>query len=264
MKLTKTIIPIIGSTETGNPCPVGSGILLAVGSERFLITAAHVLDENKITSLYLPGESELIEISGPARQSRPPKNDRSLDHLDTAYVHLSDEIVCRISKVFWFLSPEFIDVSDVSTEGKHYMFTGYPHKAIEPSRRKRKISAQLHSYTDLASGGEVYARVNANPDLNIVINFDAKQAKDENGRTVTPKERRGMSGGGVWNAVSGPRVLGMPNVRLCGVAIEHHKKHKCLVATKINFVLESIRADFPALSELLPVSETLDVVMGDS
>jgi len=264
MKLTNTIIPIIGSDEDGEPCPVGSGILFGVGNERFLITAAHVLDENKLTTLYLPGESELVELAGPGRQSTPPKNNRLLDHLDAAYLHLSSDIVCRINKIYWFLPPQLVDMDDASVAGDHYMFTGYPHKAIVPLYGTRKISAQLHSYTDRACGAETYAQVNADPVSNIVINFDAKQAKDGNGRIVTPKERRGMSGGGVWSASKVSQVVGLPNARLCGVAIEHKKKQKCLVATKINFVLESIRFDFPALSHLLPVSETLDVVMKDN
>jgi hypothetical protein len=263
VKLTNTIIPILGSTEQGQPCPVGSGILLGVGKERFLITAAHVLDENKITTLYLPGNAELIELSGQSRQSKPPENNRDLDTLDTAYIHLSGDIVSRINQGYWFLPPQLVDINDISTLGKHYMFTGYPHKALGTAYRTRKIVGQLHSYTDRASDAAVYAEVNANPTSNIAINFDAKRAKDDKGRTVTPKERQGMSGGGVWNFSDGAQLPGLPKIRLCGVAIEHHKKGKCLVATKINFVLESIRFDFPALSQLLPTSMTLEVVVED-
>ena len=263
VKLTTTIIPILGSTERGKPCAVGSGILLAVGNERFLITAAHVLDENKVTTLYLPGNSELVELSGPSRQSKPPENKRGLDRFDTAYIQLSGDIVSRINKVYWFLPPQLVDMNDVSTPGKFYMFTGYPHKALGVVYGTRKIAGQLHSYADHASEAGIYTHVDANPTSNIVINFDEKRVQDGNGRIVTPKERQGMSGGGVWNFNGGPQLPGVPKIRLCGVAIEHHKKHKCLLATKINFVLESIRSDFPGLSQFLPISETLEVVIED-
>jgi len=263
VKLTNTIIPILGSTERGKPCSVGSGILFGVGNERFLITAAHVLDENKITTLYLPGNSELVELSGQSRVSKPPQNNRELDHLDTAYVRLSEQIVSHLNRVYWFLPPQLVDVNDVSTPGKHYMFTGYPHKAVGAVYGTRKIAAQLHSFTDHASEVAKYAEVDATPAANILINFDEKRVKDEKGRAVTPKERQGMSGGGVWNIGAGPHQAGLPKTRLCGVAIEHHKKQKCLVATKINFALESIRSDFPNLSHHLPVSETLEVVVED-
>jgi len=263
VKLTNTIIPILGSTERGKPRSIGSGILFGVGHERFLITAAHVLDENKITALYLPGNSELVELAGQSRVSKPPQNKRELDHLDTAFVRLSGEIVSRLNSVYWFLPPQLADMNDVSIPGKHYMFTGYPHKAVGPVYGTRKIAAQLHSFTDRAAEVAKYAEVDATPAANIVINFDEKRVKDEKGRTVTPKERQGMSGGGVWNIGAGARLPGLPNIRLCGVAIEHHKKQKCLVATKINFALESIRSDFPSLSKFLPVSETLEVVIED-
>lgn len=263
VKLTNTIIPILGSTERGQPCAVGSGILIGVGNERFLITAAHVLDENKITTLYLPGNSELVELSGPSRQSKPPEHNRNLDRFDTAYIHLSGDIVSRINQVYWFLPPQLVDMNDVSTPGKHYMFTGYPHKALGTVYGTRKIAGQLHSYTDRASETAIYTQVDAAPTSNIAINFDVKRVKDDKGRTVTPKERQGMSGGGVWNFNESPQIPGLSKIRLCGVAIEHHKKQKCLLATKINFVLESIRSDFPALAKFLPNSTTLEVVIED-
>lgn len=233
------------------------------GCERFLVTAAHVLDENKITTLYLPGDSELVVVSGHARQSRAPNGDRGLDRFDTAYIHLSEEIVSRISRVFWFLPTQMVDVNDISVPGKHYQFSGYPHKAIREVYGARKINAQLHTYTDLASEDAVYADVDANPASNIVIHFDAKKARDATGKKVIPKERQGMSGGGVWNYCEQSQVQGLPKIRLCGVAIEHHRKHKCLVVTRINYLIESIRFDFPDLSQFLPISDTLDVLMKD-
>lgn len=261
VKLTNTIVPILGSTEHGEPRAVGSGILFGAGDERFLITAAHVLDENKTTTLYLPGNSELVELSGPSRQSRAPENNRDLDRIDTAYIHLSGDIVSRINQVYWFLPPQLVDMSDVSMAKKYYMFTGYPHKALGKVYGTRKITGQLHTYTDRASDPAVYTQVDVDPTSNIAINFDAKRVKDDKGRTVIPKERQGMSGGGVWNFNDSPQNPGLPNIRLCGVAIEHHKKYKCLLATRINFAIESIRSDFPALSPLLPISRTIQIVI---
>ncbi len=51
--------PIYGATGKGDPDHIGSCILLEVDGEQFLLTAAHVLDHNQNTSLYLGGD-ELI------------------------------------------------------------------------------------------------------------------------------------------------------------------------------------------------------------
>lgn len=45
--------PIYGATERGVPDHIGSGLLLELPEGRFLLTAAHVLDDNDKTSLYL-------------------------------------------------------------------------------------------------------------------------------------------------------------------------------------------------------------------
>lgn len=264
LTLANTIILIVGSDERGTPCPVGSGVLFRVENESFLITAEHVLDDNEASTLYLPGNSEMVELSGLARNSRPLENNRDLDHFDTAYMHLSGDIVSRINEVYWFLPPELVDMNDDSTLGQEYAFTGYPHKAVKPVSGTRQLASQIHSYTCIGSETALYANVGANPKTNIVVNFDPKRILDGNGIMARPKNCAGMSRGGVWNSSGRQPLPELPNARLCGVAFEHHKKQKCLVATKINMTVEAIRSDFPDLSDSLPSSETVKVIIGDS
>jgi hypothetical protein len=99
--------------------------------------------------------------------------------------------------------------------------------------------SQLHSYTDTAVGNAIYKKLGLDPASHMAINFDAKRAKDANGMIVVPKDRRGMSGGGVWNGKDGVDSQGLPNTRLCGLVIEHHRDYRCLVGVKINLIDQS-------------------------
>lgn len=204
----------------------------------------------------------MIELVGPGRGS-PADGDRDKDRHDSSYVRVSNEIACRINKALWFLPPQLVDMNDVTTSGKNYLFTGYPHTAVKKEYLRRHVVSQLHSYADKAVENEIYGKLGLDPASHIAINFDAKRAKDANGMIVVPKDRRGMSGGGVWNGKDGVDSQGLPNTRLCGLAIEHHRDYRCVVGVKINIIVESIRHDFPELTDFLPRSSTLDVQIED-
>lgn len=229
MKLMNIVVPVIGEADGGKPRLVGSGILIVIANEHFLITAAHVLDENAISNLYLPSRNGFVMISGNSSRTSAPNGNRKIDRYDLAYVHLSEEIIQAIHSNFWFLPVSLVDLDTVPTEGMHYMFIGYPHKAVQIKFGTSKVVAQIESYIDKVSHESVIRKANADPNCHIVIHFDAKKAKDSSGNLITPKDRLGMSGGGVFTCVPGRDGDGVPNMWLCGVGIEHQSKNKCLV-----------------------------------
>lgn len=259
MKLMHVVIPLLGETNNGKPRPVGSAVLLEIAGQHFLLTAAHVLDENDITPLYLPGKSGFVALHGNSKRTVAPEGDRDLDRYDLGYVHLPDNVLESIPAPYWFLPIPLVDVDCVPTQGQRFIFTGYPHKAVTAKYGTTKVHAQIESYTDQVCPPSLIQRAEADPNCHIVIHFDRKRARDSDGRIVTPKERTGISGGGVWTGQPGVSSKGLPNLRLCGIMIEHGKKNQCMIATRIVGVLEMIRRGFPQLSSAIPRSKTLAV-----
>jgi hypothetical protein len=61
-KFETAVRPIYGSNDLARPEHIGSSTLLRINYVPHLLTAAHVVDWNKHTSIYVAGENNLVEI----------------------------------------------------------------------------------------------------------------------------------------------------------------------------------------------------------
>ena len=240
MEIRQTIVPILGESEKGEPCPVGSGVLISIEGRNWIVTAAHVLDEAEFGNLYLGGERDLLILEGDFFKSSLPPTGRKDDRIDLGYVCV-DSVSDGLSKNFCFL-PEFhTETTHQTEEGRNYLFTGYPHKGVKLKKPERKVAPLLHSFESKGIELLRYGAMGLDPRAHIAIGFNAKRAKNRDGKIETPKDQRGTSGGGVWIAGSGS--VGTADVvpRLVGLVIEHRRSEKALVATKIGPLISKIR-----------------------
>jgi hypothetical protein len=85
------------------------------------------------------------------------------------------------------------------------------------------------------------------------IDFDPKRMVARTERIRTPSAPHGVSGGGVFRIGTWEEIItGTNDGRLVAIAIEFHKRERCLVGTRIAFPLEMIRAAFTHLSPKIP------------
>src|SRR5687767_811624 len=87
--------PIYGVDDRSVPYLIGSGTLMDVGAQTFLVTAAHVLDANSRTTLYLPG-NPIVPIRGRAVKTQAPTAGRDTDTIDLAIVALAAGVVDQV------------------------------------------------------------------------------------------------------------------------------------------------------------------------
>src|SRR5215210_833552 len=80
-RVAKYVVPIYGTDERHERYVVGSGVLMRVHGHGFLMTAAHVLDENRRaqTNIEVPGRGALLPIGGQAMKSPLPASGRRDD-----------------------------------------------------------------------------------------------------------------------------------------------------------------------------------------
>jgi hypothetical protein len=106
------VCPIYGIDSRDRPQLIGSAIPFRVAAHSFLLTAAHVLDENKQTTLYVGGVETLVPLAGSSHRVRAPNASRQNDKLDFGFVDISDTPPHQWSR-YRFTTPEDLDLDDI-------------------------------------------------------------------------------------------------------------------------------------------------------
>jgi hypothetical protein len=244
MKILDAVVPLFGISDKSTPRLVGTGFLIAHEDHRLVVTAAHVADEQSDLPLLVPAVNGVLrEIAAPAIKTCAPKGDRDLDKIDIAFWDLPSDVSAEIERARWFLPTLLLQPGVLSTASHQYSFVGYPHKGTNTIYRTTRIRSEPESFTGKCVSEPVLASVGASPDKNIAIEFDYKLVQFGK-RLVVPKDRRGMSGGPVFALTNGAGLEEIPKVRIIGVAIEHHKAQRLLLATRIDLLLQMLAEHF--------------------
>lgn len=226
--------PIYGATDDGRPDHLGSAVLLRLAEGPFMMTAAHNLDWNKTTSLYLGvGKAELLELD--ATVTVVPDSGRDDDVYDFAIARLPGPLVAALGVV------NFVDEADISksvadTVGRSYTSLGYPNsKNRTPRYFDKSVTPFIATYT---SNGVAMDRLGPDyaAETHILIDFAFKFSRDETGKRVRSIKPNGFSGGAVIDLgrLSDPeRLSEPPDPKLIGLFIEAHRVERAIVATRI-------------------------------
>jgi hypothetical protein len=124
-RILERVCPIYGINARRQHQLIGSSVLLSVASRSFLLTAAHVLDKNRDSSLYIAGSADIVALAGSSSRSGSPTGNRDDDRLDFGFVDISGTPSGQWSR-FRFLTPADLDVDDIPTEETLYAFVGFP------------------------------------------------------------------------------------------------------------------------------------------
>lgn len=249
---------VYGVDDKSLPYLVGSGTLLEVHGRYFLITAAHVLDENGRTNLYLPG-IPLVEVVGAGVKTQAPLNNRKNDSIDLGIIEIDASAAKRVLGVR-AITPSDIATDDVPKRLTSYGFVGCPSSKNKP-RPGRKLQVTSNFLGVLPAKVERYAEIGAEPILHFAGEFDRSRVVDRKHEHVAAPDPEGMSGGGVWRVGSYAEIdSGRAEPKFIGVGIEHHKHEKLLLGVRVAFVIASLAAHVPELKPLLPeIPKTLRI-----
>lgn len=246
----QSVLPIYGSTPNGSPEHIGSCIALRLDGDPYLLTAAHVLDWNKESSLYI-GHEELRLISMEFSATAKPNGDRNADRFDFALGKIPDCDIHALGGVK-FITEEQTDRSAGHVPGRTYTSIGYPNsKNKKVDNRNKNIKAVLFQHTGIVKvDAELVQRLGISGSDHILISQNAKYSKDASGRKVASVKLNGMSGGAVINLgnLADPNVMAGctdPTPLLAGLFIEFYKDHGTIVATKLDTILKARETMFP-------------------
>lgn len=242
----KTVRPIYGSTKHEKPYHIGSCILIKVNNTPYLITAAHVIDHNEITTLYVLGKSDLIQIEAESLITKSSTGNREDDKLDFSILPLSEDIVKKLGAVI-FLDESSLLYDAPINNGRLYLALGFPNsknKKINNMENKVPHNPFVYSST-LTTDKKIFSEVGADENHHYLLDFCSKYSRDENNNKVNSIAPKGASGGGLFfiEGLNSPESY-RPNVqctgKLVGILIENHKKQKVIMATKISVVINAL------------------------
>lgn len=249
-KFAPAIRPIYVSTAAARPVHLGSGVFLKIDDVPHLLTAAHVIDSIKHSSLYIAGETHLTEIDAEFQVTKADNRDD--DQYDFAFAIIPEPMAAKLGDVT-YISDKEISAMPVRTTGHVYMALGYPNsqnKKIDHTKRHIDTVIWPYAATVLSDpdATALAASIKISGEDHVFIKFDKKRSRDvRTGKIVNSLKPTGISGGALIDLgnVADLDHFAEPGTgggRLVGLLIEHRAKYKAMVATRMTTIIGAIRS----------------------
>lgn len=244
-------VALFNASERGGPSHVGCGVLLAINSSRFILTAAHVVDDLDPKGTLLMGEGAFVPFSGQIRYNALQDcQSRKEDTIDVAVILLAPQ--CNAIPGKTPLTIGDLNVRDWMQPAPNHMLLGFPESKTRVDAQLRTVKAGL---VRLISGTVPASERTSTSGLSdrehVVIAADRSEVMGDFGPRTPPKFD-GMSGCGLWSLRNDNDLRMAQDSRLVAVFTEVANRHRVAVGTRVFFHIELIRACWPHLSSELP------------
>ena len=258
-KLLKFISAIYRVDNVDNPEQFGTGVLLVIHDHYFLVTAAHVLDDNTGSTLYIPGNQsgKLEMLTGGSFRSVADGGNRDNDRTDVGVVALKSDLVDKIG-CDSFLPVSMTDVDDIGKAGEIYIAMGYPAtKNTKVNLVEKTFKRHVISCTANILPGKDLEKIGVSSASHLLLGFDKKHVKNTQGKDMTAPDPYGISGGPLWRFDIYTKQN--PASRLVGILIEWRKEVKGMLAVRIPVLIAGMAVRYPQLKSFLPQTTTVNV-----
>lgn len=232
---------------------VGSGVLISLFDDIFLLTAAHVTDLKATGELYIPGRSQIVPINGHfAHNPIPSGSKRTEDRLDSSYFRLALDLRANLHQSIRPLLPDDLDPFDRPSERDYYTFVGYPW------RKSKQCGTSQESERFTFSGEivphRVYERFGYSTESHFLIRFRRNKAFSSRYRSLGASPHpQGISGGAIF---AWPKEVDnepdIPPLKLVGICHTYIAEEHLMVGTHVGVYLCAIQNNNPHL----PIFET--------
>jgi hypothetical protein len=261
------LIYLCGPDQVLHPC--ATGLLFGAGALRFLVTAAHVLDENFFRSendfcdLVTYGQGEAVIFRGESfRTTIPNGRTRNDDPLDVGFIRLDAETVAQIGEDR-FLSPANVDLNDTGAFPALYGALGYParhNQTIEPGNEFQN-NPFAFSYTAQLRSAQEHEALGISMASHLLLAASNNKGRRAAGFKAKIPDLHGMSGGGLWRYTEYGQVANTRAPCLLGVLIAHRRRTGNILAARMGLLFEGLRRAYPELNEFLPHTTLADITV---
>jgi hypothetical protein len=249
------VIPLFEEDDRGRPLVRGSGCVLRLGGESFLLTAGHVLfDPKPATNLYtfvqrhvVPLNGEMIAAAAAEIEGRPS------DKYDLGIVRLEGDLLPAT-----YVLPSGMSSTPRFRTGQPLVFSGWPASRSKASVPRKRVHGDLSSLTLPALEEKRYEALELNPAVHIAARVDLNDLHTVGDRRVGAPELHGISGGGVFRAIPTVDRLSQAT-ELIGIIVGFaDDRRTCLYGVRLNLFLSYLAAQHPELLVAMPSSLVQD------
>lgn len=245
-KYLTSVRAIYGATENGKPDHIGSCVLLEYQGEKILVTAAHVIDQNEVTSLYVNGETNLVQLIGSCFITASPNDIRNNDKFDFSVFPISDELVSDLGNVY-FLPERDWALKELSEKDRCCLALGFPNsrnKKVDSSLKSVKLEPFVYTST-IKSDPKLFEEIGFSTADHYLLDFCDKHSRNSDNKITNSICPQGVSGGGLFliENMANPesyRPEAECSGKLLGILIEQRKSIKVLVFTKISTIVKAL------------------------
>jgi len=217
---------------------MGSCVLHTIGSDIYLLTAAHVADDSR--ALYVGGESGLVPFPDDVwRTPLPLSGKREDDNRDFAFAKLNVPTLKGLGAVA-FLPDRYVDPADTGL-GSLYLVLGYPYSINKTHNlADRKLTRDPLVFTNTACDESDYVKRGVSRGTNILVKFDRRsRARSLSGAVQQAPAFRGVSGGAIFRLTEKGSTQVVP--RLVAIFTDRAKRQvSALQGVRISLILEEI------------------------
>jgi hypothetical protein len=246
--LLHSVVPVFRDSNTDELEHAGSGVVLAIGDELFVLSAAHVFDDAINGNLYIPAVENIEAMHGGISHGvMPTSGQRKDDRVDVAYFHLGKEWGDKLHPAFSPLTVDDLLLTDSVQTGNLHTFAGYPWRKTK--HRGIAFSGDTTSYTGHLMPPDVYAKYGYSRIAHILIRMRRKKTHSTRYGPNSPAAHpEGISGGAVfaWPPTFKQRMFS-PTLKLAGIAHTYHEKDHCMAGTRVISCVMAIVRNNPQL-----------------
>lgn len=232
--------------KDGIPEPHGSGVFVKIGDEKFLLTAAHVIDKFE-NDIYVGIKSNtVLKLGGELTANRAPGS-RDDDKMDIAIMKLSQETVEQIQDTYDFLDYNELGINHEFRPLPMYQSVGFPASMSKYNRYKNALKSKPFLYTTMPAKLEIYEELGCEQYLNIIVHYDKNKVRDyKTNKLQTGPDAYGISGSGLWHTPSQLKGTGERiDKLLVGIMTEWPiSNRKFWIGTRIDVFTEIIRQKY--------------------
>ena len=247
---------------------IGSGTLIVVADQEFVLTAAHVVRDaanGQTLGISGFGGGPFISTAGQWIVSAPSQASSSEDPLDIALYPLTKDKVASLSR------SEFVRIADVSFKSDlsnaYFILSGFPRiwSTTLDGGAEKTMQSRLLQYSTHSFAGESRALSGYDENRHFLLDATRTPLVDQNGDETSfrtrsgfpanmPGDLGGISGCSVW-LVGDPYIpfveWNAGSGRLVGVETGVYERRGAIKATRWNAVIMLIYSAFPSLRPVL-------------
>lgn len=245
--LLQSVVSIFLKKEGKRPQHCGSGIFILFRGREYLMTAAHVSNQQKDGDIFFAGGfGKFVPIDGRWSESVEVPQYGG-DPLDVAVLSIDPVARSRLLDVT-FLQIDHSLHREEYRRSHRFMAMGYPRSQNKSVKSATSLPAHARSYIANPRWDQ---RVDSRPYVggksHLVLEWSRDAAYDGNGVLVTPTALPGVSGGPIFEIgnyadhgiLSGTQI---PQPVLAGIVTDYLSDEKIILGTRINAIVDGLDA----------------------